>query len=392
MNQLSTNVLIIGRSGVGKSSLLNYLFNREIQKTGTGKPTTAKGIFPFDYQYDENLKICIYDTWGLEPDKSGDWEKLIIDEVVKHDKQHVSEWFNTIIYCLSANSDRVEDFEVKIIKSLVDMNNQMVIAITHCERNNDPRANVMRKSVISLAGVKQEQVVLVSNVEKKLIGKSVKKFGREEVFTVIISNLWESLKEKVPFNIKQQMDNAFSEERKKFHNTISNQWFLFQRDKKLDEFEKNVNEEFSKFISNEMDNINSRFIEAMDYYNALSKRYMEIGLINKESIMNMPEMHFEALKEFKKEVEEQVQSIRNNLGDIVTLLNEDISKEVLQKFCMAIKKYFSSSREIKESLNRTVDNYFSDAENIMHIQIEKIKEQLQKINIEQIGMLMLSEK
>lgn len=392
MNQLSTNVLIIGRSGVGKSSLLNYLFNKEIQKTGTGKPTTAKGVFPFDYQYDENFKICIYDTWGLEPDKSGDWEKLIIDEVAKHDKQHVSEWFNTIIYCLSANSDRVEDFEVKIIKSLVDTNNQMVIAITHCERNNDPRADVMRKSVISLAGVKQEQVVLVSNVEKKLIGKSVEKFGREEVFTVIIRNLWESLKEKVPFNIKQQMDNAFSEERKKFHNTISNQWFLFQRDKKLDEFEKNVNEEFSKFISKEMDNINSRFIEAMDYYNALSKQYMEIGLINKESIMNMPEMHFEALKEFKKEVEEQVQAIRDNLGDIVTLLNEDISKEFLQKFCMAIKKYFSSSKEIKESLNRTVDNYFSNAENITYIQIEKIKEQLQKINIEQIGMLMLLEK
>ena len=197
MANLSTNVLVIGKSGVGKSSLLNYLFKKQIQETGTGEPVTEKGIFPFDYQYNDSFKICIYDTWGLEPDNIRDWKKLIMDEVEEHDKQHVSEWFNTIIFCLSANSDRVEDFEADIIKALVKENNQMVIVITHCQNENDERSIIMKKRVLALTCVKDNQVVFVSNVEKKLIGKKVTKFGREKIFTVIVRNLWDSLKVKV---------------------------------------------------------------------------------------------------------------------------------------------------------------------------------------------------
>ena len=33
-NNESTNVLIIGKSGVGKSSLVNYLFGKELQPVG----------------------------------------------------------------------------------------------------------------------------------------------------------------------------------------------------------------------------------------------------------------------------------------------------------------------------------------------------------------------
>ena len=387
VEKLSTNVLIIGRSGVGKSSLLNYLFSKEIQKTGVGRPVTEKGIFPFNYQYDENFKICIYDTWGLEPDKSRDWKKLISDEVTKHDKQHVREWFHTIIYCLSANSDRVEDFEIEIIKSLVETNNRMVVAITHCEDNNDPRVDVLRNRIIS-AGVKQEQIVLVSSVEKKLIGKSVKKFGREQIFTVIICNLWESLKEKVPSNIKRQMDEAFEEKGKDLRDMISKQRLLFQRDKKLEEFQVNVSKEFRDFLSEEMDNINIRFNEAMSYYNVLSKQYMEIGLLNKDSIMNMPELHFEALKEFEREVEALVQEIRDNLSFVAKLF---IPKKMIKEFVRGVKKYYSSPKKIKKSLKTTVEDYLSEANNIMHEQIREIKEELQKINVEQVEMLMLSE-
>ena len=391
MGKMSTNVLVIGKSGVGKSSLLNYMFNKEIQKTGTGKPVTEKGIFPFDYSYDENFEICIYDTWGLEPDKAEEWKQLIEAEVEKHDKKNIKDWFNTIIFCLSANSDRVEDFEIQIIKSLIEMNNQILIAITHCKTMDDQRGENLKSQLVSLARIKRNQVVLVSNVEKKLIGKSVKRFGRQEVFTVIIKNLWDSLKQKVPYNIKVQMSSSFQSEKDTFHEKISKQSLLFQRDKKLTAFEDEVNDEFKSILEQELENMNTRFVQAMIYYNALSMKYAEIALINKETIISLPEMKYDALKEFKNDIEKQLQSIRDNVGDVFSLLSDDLTREWIKDFCLALKKYFSSSKEIKQSLNKTIDIYLENAEKTMNQQIEKVREQLQEIDVEQIGELMIQE-
>ena len=77
INKDSTNVLIIGKSGVGKSSLLNYIFGRELQKVGVGAPVTKMEIKKFTYKYDDHFEMHIYDTWGLEPSvqKAEDWKK-----------------------------------------------------------------------------------------------------------------------------------------------------------------------------------------------------------------------------------------------------------------------------------------------------------------------------
>ena len=46
-------------------------------------------------------------------------------------------WFSTIIYCLSADSDRVEDFEISIINDLIAEKNNVNVVITHCKSEND---------------------------------------------------------------------------------------------------------------------------------------------------------------------------------------------------------------------------------------------------------------
>ena len=62
-SKIKTNVLIIGKSGVGKSSLLNYIFGKELEKTGAGKPI-SEGINTHDYEYDDEFVISISDTEG----------------------------------------------------------------------------------------------------------------------------------------------------------------------------------------------------------------------------------------------------------------------------------------------------------------------------------------
>ena len=132
-NELNTSVLVIGKSGAGKSSLLNYMFGENVEKTGVGRPVTKKGIYPHEYKHRDNFNINIYDTWGLEADKADEWLNLIKSEVENHDKQSISEWFNTIIFCFNKHWARVEDFEAEIIQYLLDGKNNIVVAITNCE-------------------------------------------------------------------------------------------------------------------------------------------------------------------------------------------------------------------------------------------------------------------
>ena len=77
----NVNLLVLGKTGVGKSSLLNYLFGEAVAPTGAGRPVTGQGLFrcrPFAYR---NLSITVYDSWGLEPDKTEQWERLVQEEL-----------------------------------------------------------------------------------------------------------------------------------------------------------------------------------------------------------------------------------------------------------------------------------------------------------------------
>ena len=76
-DKIKTNILIAGKSGVGKSSLLNYIFGEEVSPTGAGKPVTAKGLHEYSFELKDNDRISfsICDSWGLEPDKADEWHK-----------------------------------------------------------------------------------------------------------------------------------------------------------------------------------------------------------------------------------------------------------------------------------------------------------------------------
>lgn len=166
---------------------------------------------------------------------------------------------------------------------------------------------------------------------------------------------------------------------------------LFQRDKKLTTFEKEVNKEFGEFLENIIDRINNRFIDAINYYNALSLKYAEVALIDKEKVINMPDMKFDFENEIKKEVEDSLRAIRANKNNISTLMKSDVTREVIQELCVALKKYLSSAQEIKIELMRTVDKYIERVERVIEKQIDNIQKQLENIDVEEIGKSMFLE-
>jgi len=74
-NQLKRpNVLVVGRSGVGKSSLVNAVFASDLAKVGNGRPVTTS----YTKYATEEVPVNIYDSTGWE----GGQEKFLADTEV----------------------------------------------------------------------------------------------------------------------------------------------------------------------------------------------------------------------------------------------------------------------------------------------------------------------
>ena len=241
INKDSTNVLIIGKSGVGKSSLLNYIFGRELQKVGVGAPVTKMEIKKFTYKYDDHFEMHIYDTWGLEPSvqKAEDWKNTIFKEIGR-------------------------DFEIDIMEELLREKNHVTIALTHCNSKSDPDGIVLRESVkeeLTKRGIEapdDRNFVFVSNVRKKLLGGTVEQFGKEEIFISIIRNVWASLKSKVPYQTRRKFENSFALKKAELlKKPDSLKWIVpFMRKNRIKGLEQEINRNCNAFVSELVSEIN----------------------------------------------------------------------------------------------------------------------------------------
>jgi predicted GTPase len=72
----SVNILLTGKSGVGKSTLINTVFGEELANTGVGKPITDK-IKLIEVP---GFPVRLYDTVGFEKEKSVE----ISDKLLNH--------------------------------------------------------------------------------------------------------------------------------------------------------------------------------------------------------------------------------------------------------------------------------------------------------------------
>lgn len=194
MDKLNTlNIIIAGKTGVGKSTLINGIFGQEYAKTGIGKPVT---------QHTDKITgdkpLVIYDTKGFELGENA--QKEVKDEIIKlisngNKSNNISEMIHCVWYCINTASSRVEEKEIELLRQLTSEKEvaQVPVIVILTQAFDSKKAKEMRNYILEQK-LNIMEVVPVLAQDYEIDEEYTKKaYGLKELLQLMIQRLPESL-------------------------------------------------------------------------------------------------------------------------------------------------------------------------------------------------------
>ena len=210
-NLNTLNIIVAGKTGVGKSTLINSVFKEKLAETGMGKPVTthmcriAKKGVPLE----------IYDTRGFELGKEvqAEVKKEVIETISKGlATQDINKAIHCIWYCINTASNRIEPEEIEWLKEL-SMENQITkvpIVVVLTQSFSKKKAQEMRQTLLNEnLDIIQVIPVLAEDYEIEDLG-TAKAYGLD----VLIKVMGEALPEEL-MDTLQHVQIACLEEKKR---------------------------------------------------------------------------------------------------------------------------------------------------------------------------------
>lgn len=270
---MNCNILLLGQTGVGKSSLLNYLAGEIIAEAGVS--STAGGITRGIHKYQLTIndqKCLVSDSEGLELSHSDYWLDLIDSELFKDTKQaKISDWYHIVVYCIGSNGGRVQDFELEILDKIMEAGYGVIIAFTKADLATEDELSLLQKA-IDEHFEHSPAIQYIPICSKKTRYSQLE--GRQALCDAIIDSWGESISNRLPSYIYDFTFGSLSSWYDVTYNWLSSQKIgLFNRSKN------EVLDQLNRKIQGKQGSLNhcvelkqkSAFQEVSEVYSALSR-------------------------------------------------------------------------------------------------------------------------
>lgn len=211
-NLKTLNIVVVGKTGVGKSTLINGVFRENLVEVGMGRPVTAhmrrieKPGFP----------LRIYDTRGFElgKDAQNEVKDELMDTIKKGlQSKDVNEAIHCIWYCVNTASNRIEPEEIEWLKAFTEENKttQVPVIILLTQSFSKKKAKEMRDIILD-ENLDVVQVIPVLAMDYEIDDEYVAKaYGLDTLIRIMSDVLPDELQDTL-----QNVQIACMEEKKRY--------------------------------------------------------------------------------------------------------------------------------------------------------------------------------
>ncbi|MCQ8213366.1 GTPase domain-containing protein [Cetobacterium somerae] len=194
------NTLILGKTGAGKSSFINYFYEGVISAAGVGKPVTPFGFHKYEIQKNSYIH-CIFDSSGLEANNFLKWKKMLDDKFFLAEKGlDITTWIHNVFYCISSKGARIEKTDLDIISYLLTNSQSVCILLTKSDIAEDYEKEALKR--ILLREFPKINIFEICSEEKLLrTGEKKYPFGKDKILKDLSRDISRELYSKLNFKI-----------------------------------------------------------------------------------------------------------------------------------------------------------------------------------------------